>query len=142
MNFMSLKTACRSILCRRATAVLALCLANLAYAGDNLEYNEIKRLIGDAACQEDNQCWTIAIGHNACGGPAAFLAWSSMRTDEKMLKRAVAELGKPRNRVSGPGLDFSTCRVLTDPGAQCKKPAGATIGTCRLNTQTDGLTNR
>lgn len=142
VNFMSLKTACRYIFCRCATAVLAICLANLAYAGDNLEYNEIKRLIGDAACQESNQCGTIAIGRNACGGAVAFLAWSSMRTDEKKLIRAAAELSKQRNRVSGPGFERSPCRALIDPGAQCEKPAGATMGTCRLDTQADSLSNR
>lgn len=142
VNFISLRTACRHILCRYASAVLAICLATLATAGDNPEYNEIKRLIGDAACQKNSECSTVAIGRNACGGPAAFFAWSSMRTDEKKLDRALATLGAQRNRTSGPGLDHSTCRILTDPGAQCEKPAGAIIGTCRLNTQTDGLSNR
>ena len=41
----------------------------------------IRALIGDAACDSNAQCHAVGIGARACGGPSAYLAWSSLRTD-------------------------------------------------------------
>lgn len=89
--------------------------------------------IGDAACDSDSQCRTVAVGHKACGGPAGYLAWSSKRSSEAKLKdlaRRQAEAEKAENE--GKGL-MSNCAVTVDPGAVCRaarcelradKPAG------------------
>ncbi len=94
---------------------------------------ELAAEIGDAACDSDAQCRTVAVGHKACGGPAGYLAWSSKRSNETKLKdlaRRQGEAEKAENE--GKGL-MSNCAVVVDPGAVCKvarcelradKPAG------------------
>ena len=79
----------------------------------------MRTLIGDAACSSDTQCGTVGVGAKACGGPSAYLAWSSWRTDETAL-RAAAQIDSDtqRQQVRSSGR-MSTCQVLTDPGAYC-----------------------
>ncbi len=105
---------------------------------------ELGRLIGDAACTRDAQCHTLAIGVSACGGPASYLAWSSLRSDAAALREAAARDAARQGRRLPYGRDPSTCRVLPDPGAVCARPgpaAGTTpsTGRCRLrqNRSTD-----
>lgn len=95
--------------------------------------DQLKAEIGDAACDSDAQCRTVAVGHKACGGPAGYLAWSSKRSNETKLKdlaRRQAEAEKAENE--GKGM-MSNCAVVVDAGAACKatrcelradKPAG------------------
>ena len=40
----------------------------------------IRALVGDAPCGGDADCHTLALGARACGGPEAWLAWSSAHT--------------------------------------------------------------
>ena len=37
----------------------------------------ITREIGAATCTEHAQCATLPVGYKACGGPDAYVAWSS-----------------------------------------------------------------
>jgi hypothetical protein len=62
----------------------------------------------------------------ACGGPEAYLPYSTARTDEKAL-RTLAEQHKARRQaeIKASGL-MSTCVHLPDPGAVC------TSGACQL----------
>ncbi len=66
------------------------CAAADAPAGAEAPMEKIRALIGDAACDSDAQCRTIAIGAKACGGPEAYLAWSTKRTDATALREAAA----------------------------------------------------
>jgi hypothetical protein len=80
---------------------------------------ELERAIGDAACDHDSQCRTIAVGHKACGGPERWVAWSTKVTDEAKLRalfapRGAADLPPPER----PGLR-SNCAIVPDPGAVC-----------------------
>ena len=83
----------------------------------------VTALIGDAACDDSSQCRTVAIGAKACGGPDAFLAWSTRRTDAKALEAAVAAYGLARVQDLPPGRRVSNCLFVADPGAACV-PAG------------------
>ncbi|MDI4634753.1 hypothetical protein J7U46_16955 [Pelomonas sp. V22] len=94
---------------------------------------ELMKEVGDAACDSDAQCRTVAVGHKACGGPAGYMAWSSKRSSEARLKdlaRRQSEAEKAENEGNGM---MSNCAVVVDPGAVCKaarcelradKPAG------------------
>jgi len=96
-----------------------------------------RALIGDAACDDDSQCRTIAVGTKACGGPEYYLAWSTKRTDAAALDAAAADDAAARRpRTAGPGMR-SDCRLVTDPGAYCAAADGAkgtatTVRSCRL----------
>jgi hypothetical protein len=80
---------------------------------------QLTELIGDARCTDDTQCRTLPLGAKACGGPEAWLAWSTLQTQEEPL----VSLGKQfadarRTEVQKQGL-LSNCMMVVDPGAQC-----------------------
>lgn len=120
-------------------SIATLCLAAWllpASAGD-VGMKALRRLVGDAACTSGDQCRTIAVGVSACGGPAAYLAWSSLRTDPTALREAAARYTASYGSRPVYGGNPSTCRVLPDPGAFCAlpgPPAASTpsTGHCRL----------
>jgi hypothetical protein len=95
----------------------------------------VEALIGDAACDTDAQCRTVGIGLKPCGGPAAYRAWSTLRTDEKTLQAAVTAQADTQRREQIIEGRVSTCEVVPDPGAYCDKrqPASGHAGVCRLN---------
>lgn len=49
------------------------------------ERAEIKKLIGEAKADSPTQCRVMALGHKACGGPEAYVAYSIAQTDEALL---------------------------------------------------------
>ena len=88
--------------------------------------------IGDAACTEALQCRTVSIGHQACGGPEAWLAWSTAAgKDAQIDALAASHRAARRTMVDRLGLQ-STCAVVADPGAQC------VAGRCRLGSGSAG----
>jgi len=80
---------------------------------------EIQREIGDAECDGPQQCHTIAIGAKACGGPEAFLAWSSKRSDAKRLQDLADQHRKLREEEHRNSGMLSNCMTPVDPGAVC-----------------------
>lgn len=74
---------------------------------------------GDAACDADDQCHTIGLGHKACGGPERYLAWSSKNSDGTRLRALVAEHAAARAAEDAKKGMMSTCSVVPDPGAAC-----------------------
>lgn len=96
-----------------------------APAGDTLA--QIRALIGDAACTDSSQCHTLAIGARPCGGPQAYLPWSSARTDGAALAVLGERYRKEREAAIAASGEMSTCQFLPDPGASCR------AGTCQLN---------
>ena len=105
----------------------------------------LRTLIGSAPCQQPADCRTIAIGANACGGPARYLAWSGAHTDEAALQKAAAAY--PADRLSSlrSGAGLSTCQPVLDPGAYCgPTPAvdaakGAAPRQCQLRSPGPGV---
>jgi hypothetical protein len=104
--------------------------------------SSVQSLVGDAACDDDAQCRTIGVGAKACGGPQAYIAWSTLRTDGAAL-RSQADREAERRRAEGEKRGaMSTCNVVPDPGAYCARPAGAAAGargTCRLREGTRAI---
>ena len=79
----------------------------------------VQALIDPPVCTADADCRTVAIGSKACGGPEAYLAWSTQRTDAKALESAVMAYGATRLESVAGGGRVSNCQVVTDPGAAC-----------------------
>jgi hypothetical protein len=96
----------------------------------------IRALIGDAACDDDAQCRTIAVGTKACGGPEYYLAWSTKRTDPIALINAangtVVPHGARHSQLR------SNCMVVTDPGAFCAPGGAGGSRMCRLRNARQG----
>ena len=87
--------------------------------------------IGDAACTDARQCRTVPIGHQACGGPEAWLAWSSVAGKGGQIDElAASHRAARRTMVERLGMQ-STCAVMVDPGAQCR------AGRCELRSAAD-----
>lgn len=99
-------------------------------AGDTLA--QIRALIGDAACTDSSQCHTLAVGARACGGPQAYLPWSSAVTDGAALAVLAARYKTEREAALAASGEMSTCQFLPDPGAVCR------AGTCQLNPPGQG----
>jgi hypothetical protein len=99
---------------------------------------EVHRLIGDARCSADAQCRTIAFGAKACGGPQAYLAWSTLVTDTATLEAAAGRHAAWRRAEIGRSGRASDCALVADPGASCL-PAGASGDrACHLLSDTAG----
>ena len=110
--------------------------AGRADAAADRDFAALQALIGDAACRDDTQCRTLPVGTLACGGPASYLAWSTLRSDEAALKAAAAPLA--HRRPGSARGEMSICRVLPDPGARCVPGEAGALGACRLRERSDG----
>lgn len=99
--------------------------ATATATGDLL--TKIRALIGSAACTSQSQCHTVAIGARPCGGPQAYLAWSSASTDGAALAVLAEQFRQERQAAITASGEMSDCRFLPDPGAVCR------AGTCQLN---------
>jgi len=82
--------------------------------------SKIQAEVGDAACDGPQQCHSIAIGSKPCGGPDAYLAWSSKRTDEKRLRSLAEQHALARKDENLRNDMLSTCVFETNPGVTCR----------------------
>jgi hypothetical protein len=103
------------------------------------EMARLEQLIGDAACTTDAQCRTVAVGALACGGPAQYLPWSTLRSTPAAVQEAAERYTRSQAASALHGGHASICRVIADPGARCQpataEPAAAPgFGQCRLRT--------
>ena len=119
----------RQGLARRTVLLTALALsaacAGVEPAPSAAASASVAALIGDAACDSDSQCRTIGVGAKACGGPQAYLAWSSKRSDGAALQQAAArEASAARAAAEASGI-MSNCAMVRDPGAYCAATTGA-----------------
>ncbi len=82
---------------------------------------QINTTIGQAPCTTDAQCRTIGVGANACGGPAAWRAWSTQNNPKSEALQSLVDqqAALQRQRQAQSGM-VSTCRYLPDPGAVCQ----------------------
>jgi len=92
--------------------------------GDTLA--RIRALAADAACTEDSQCHSLALGARACGGPEGYLAWSSAHTRPAEIQALGQQYQAERRAANTASGTISTCVFLPDPGAECR------AGTCQL----------
>ena len=73
--------------------------------------------IGGAACTTDAQCRTVAVGRKSCGGPQAYLPFSTQATDPQRLQALAEQYTQAQSQADAGRA--STCSVVTDPGAAC-----------------------
>jgi hypothetical protein len=94
----------------------------------------VQELIGDAACRTHDQCATVGVGAKACGGPAAYLAWSTLRTDRQRLRALAESEGQAQRKQMQARGEMSDCALVPDPGAYCDQTQAAAggLGVCRL----------
>ena len=93
---------------------------------------QIMSLIGDAPCDTAEQCHTVGIGDKPCGGPEAYLAWSSAVTKADALG-ALAARHRDARRIQNERSSLrSNCAVTPDPGAVCRPRAADGQRTCQL----------
>ena len=84
---------------------------------------QIKAEIGDAACDNDQQCVSVAIGAKACGGPETYFAWSSKAGDRARLVVLVTRHREARLlEIERSGM-VSNCSMVPNPGVVCRPRA-------------------
>ena len=88
-----------------------------APASDSLQ--QLRTEIGSAACDNAQQCKTIAVGHKACGGPETYLVWSSKVSDAAKLRSLADAHGTKRKSENIASGMVSNCMAVMDPGATC-----------------------
>ena len=77
--------------------------------------------IGPARCSSDDQCKTLGVGERPCGGPEAFLPYSTTSgRPDKLAAWAGDWAAQRRAQHAASGL-MSTCQMLPDPGARCEQ---------------------
>ena len=96
-------------------------------AGSDALLMAIQAEVGDAACDAAQQCHSIALGAKPCGGPDAYLAWSSTRTHEQRLTALVEQHAAARKAENLRNQALSTCVIETNPGVRCQN-ARCTLG--------------
>ncbi len=101
-----------------------------ANAADTLR--QIHALAGTAPCTVTAQCRTLALGAKACGGPEAYLAWSTGATTQSALLALAQRYRAQREAQNAAEQLASDCRLVEDPGALCRVAPGATAGVCAL----------
>ena len=94
---------------------------------DELE-TRILALIGDAPAQEASSCRAIAFGSKPCGGPWAYLIYSTEFTDDAELTDLVEEYNQVQARVNREKGTISDCMFVTPPdiahqGGYCTQAA-------------------
>jgi hypothetical protein len=94
--------------------------------GDTLA--RIHALVGTPSCSADSQCKTLALGARPCGGPEAYLAYSTARTPEAELHALAQTYQAERHAANTRAGMVSTCLARPDPGAVCQ------LGACTLGT--------
>ncbi len=82
---------------------------------------KINELIGAAGCRTDEQCRVIEFGSRPCGGPASYIAYSTLSSNTALLldiSKEHVKLSKKYNEIQG---IISICSVLEIPQVICNK---------------------
>ena len=99
----------------------------------NAAYAELARAVGRAACSDDAQCRTLALGSKPCGGPEGYMAWSVAATDARQIEALALRYQQARQaRNQRLGL-VSDCAMVPEPAVRCVPAAGSAAagGQCR-----------
>jgi hypothetical protein len=110
-------------LCSLVAAVMASACAQapaVPAAGSEALMAAIRAEVGDAPCDSAQQCHSAAIGAKPCGGPDAYLAWSSKNTDETRLAPLLTRYAAARKQENLAANAFSTCMMETRPAVTCQ----------------------
>lgn len=89
---------------------------------------DITALIGEAACESDDQCKITAFGSKPCGGPAGYRVYSSLDTDTALLETRVNEYNRLAVQYNRETNALSDCSMVVAPMAFCA------TGQCKTGT--------
>jgi hypothetical protein len=80
----------------------------------------------DRSCNTDAQCRTVPLGAKPCGGPEAYLPYSTSRNQEASVRDLAGRYSKERAAEHQRRGMAGDCMMVPDPGAVCR------AGTCEL----------
>ncbi|MEY8879249.1 MAG: hypothetical protein AB9M60_22245 [Leptothrix sp. (in: b-proteobacteria)] len=106
------------------TGWLATGLTPPAHAADGTAADLLHRIrteIGQPRCDDTAQCRTLPIGQKACGGPEAYLPWSTRVSDADRLQALAQQHSEARQAQNQARGLMSNCSVTPDPGAVCQR---------------------
>lgn len=83
-------------------------------------YRQIRDEIGVPACSAHEQCRSTAVGHKACGGPEAYLVWSTTTSDGTRLRQLIDAYTRARTQEGQRSGMLSDCSLVPDTGARCE----------------------
>jgi hypothetical protein len=92
-------------------------------------HQEIMALIGEPRCENIVHCRLLALGSRPCGGPAEYLAYSSIVGRRDVLEAKAYEYGFLQEEVNRARKVSGNCTVLEKPRLAC------TNGRCTLDTE-------
>ncbi len=82
-------------------------------------HSRIVAEIGKASCTTQSQCRTLALGVQACGGPQAWVAWSTTVSNGATLNALSEQLNALQRQRHAQSQMLSTCQFKADPGSEC-----------------------
>ncbi len=80
---------------------------------------EVRQLVAEPACDDANQCRSIAFGSKPCGGPWSYLVYSTQATDSAKLAAAVAQYNAREAQLNRELGRASDCRMVAPPRLDC-----------------------
>ena len=92
-------------------------------------HREITALIGEPRCENIVHCRLLALGSRPCGGPAEYLAYSSIVGRRDVLEAKAYEYGFLQEEVNRSRKVSGNCTVLDKPRLAC------TNGRCTLDVE-------
>jgi hypothetical protein len=92
-------------------------------------HREITALIGEPRCENIVHCRLLALGLRPCGGPAEYLAYSSIVGRRDVLEAKAYEYGFLQEEVNRTRKVSGNCTVLDKPRLAC------TNGRCTLDVE-------
>lgn len=92
----------------------------------------VDALIGDAACDTQDQCHSVGVGAKACGGPERYLPWSDKVTDRNALQQAVQAQVEASRADNERNHRISNCMMAREPTAVCRPRASDGKKSCQL----------
>ena len=75
----------------------------------------IKAEIGELRANDLSQCRSIPFGAKACGGPATYLAYSVVRTNEGRLRALIDEYNQNARNYNQARKLLSDCMFVSEP---------------------------
>lgn len=83
-------------------------------------YRQIRDEIGEPTCSSTAQCRSSPVGQKACGGPEAYVVWSTAVSDGTRLRQLIDAYTRARQSDNQRSGLVSNCAMVNDPGARCE----------------------
>jgi len=82
-------------------------------------HQQIVALIGEPRCENIVHCRVLALGSRPCGGPAEYVAYSSIAGNRELLEVKASEYAFLQEEVNRAHAATGTCHVLAQPRVAC-----------------------